>query len=352
MNEGFADFWAGARSGSPQIGQYVGEWGDLGIGQGEGSLRDLENTFTCPSVLAGEVHQDSQHFSAAVWAARKQIAGTDAALQKQFDRAVLDALRHIVPLSTFEAAANAIADEVGTSMGATAKTQALKPMTDKGIIGCQRVVDLEPATPRTGYFLAPVDTTHANAPAAPGPVQFRVQPPMGATALKLTATGGVGQLGGLIGGTSSGPPMLHVLAKEGGRIVFTRTTTITADTTVGADFTRSGQRAVATVDIDGGCGGTEQYLALENTSDQGEWQLDTLAVEFTIDAAKAAACTAKPDGGSPDAGSVVADGGTGGGTGGTGGGSGGDTAKSGCGCGSAGALVVSVIGLLARRRRK
>src|SRR5262249_7517194 len=84
MNEGLADYVAAARTNDPKIGEYVG---DLS-GTGEGSLRDLGNTFKCPSLIRGEVHNDSQHFSAALWAARVVLA-TDDDKRLAYDKAIL-----------------------------------------------------------------------------------------------------------------------------------------------------------------------------------------------------------------------------------------------------------------------
>jgi len=370
MNEGLSDFWAAARSGSPRIGEYVGKWGGVASGAGESTLRDLENTFKCPSVISGEVHQDSQHFSAALWAARVAVAGTDGTRRDKFDRAVLDAMRAMTPASTFDAAAQGIALAVKTAFDESAKTKVDQAFSDRKVTGCERVMDLEPGTPRKGYTIAPVDGGAGSTP-APGPVQFRLRPPAGTTRVNLRVAGGVSALGGLVPGNPMGGQQaisLKAIFKEGARVVFTRTNAVVADTPNSLDFvgdseagkactsdaacTHSKQCACANYQcflgipggtkkcapapevafaFDGACGGKELFLALANTSNAGPWGLESLSVDYEVDADAAAACLA------PDAGPGT--------------GSGGDTAPSGCGCGSAGALALALAGLLAKRRR-
>src|SRR5262249_13643665 len=88
MNEGIADYFASAHLQDPVSGQYVGP--RLAGGTQDVALRDLTHNDKCPQVLWGEVHQDSQHFSEALWQTRDNFklnpdGGSDG---RTFDSAV------------------------------------------------------------------------------------------------------------------------------------------------------------------------------------------------------------------------------------------------------------------------
>ncbi|MBL9037997.1 MAG: hypothetical protein JNG84_05720, partial [Archangium sp.] len=70
LHEGFADYIAAAFNDEPNIGPYFGPRASAGMAipgvRQDAYLRSLTNTLTCPDVLWGQVHQDSQHVSAAL----------------------------------------------------------------------------------------------------------------------------------------------------------------------------------------------------------------------------------------------------------------------------------------------
>ena len=98
MNEGLADYFSSAIGGDPLVGEYGGR-NIPGNTAAEGAVRDLTNKDLCADDRWGEVHQDSQPFSASLWAARVAVAGDpkaagfDAAKAKTFDAAVLAAIQ-------------------------------------------------------------------------------------------------------------------------------------------------------------------------------------------------------------------------------------------------------------------
>ena len=67
MNEGLADYFSSVQAGNPTLGEYAGR--DIpGSTGAEGAIRDLANSDECGRNRWGEVHQDSQAFSASLWA--------------------------------------------------------------------------------------------------------------------------------------------------------------------------------------------------------------------------------------------------------------------------------------------
>ncbi|MFN7130996.1 MAG: hypothetical protein ACK4N5_02870 [Myxococcales bacterium] len=116
MHEGFADYFSAAITNDPKVGEYVGTRvpTNPNAPPAEGALRDLENDFKCPDLLVGEVHVDSEHFSAALWASRKKLGGTTAA--SKFDEAVIDAMFSLSPQATFRDAATAVANAAATAL--------------------------------------------------------------------------------------------------------------------------------------------------------------------------------------------------------------------------------------------
>lgn len=339
LNEGFADLFAALRENDPHIGEYVGGFSQAG----EGALRDLTNDFNCPAVLSGEVHQDSQHFSAAVWAARGAVAGTVAADRLRFDRAMLAALRSLKPDSTFDEAGQALSAEVGLAFDGAAKASVDAALASRKVVGCERLVTLEPGTPRTGYVLAPALKERGFTPYAPGPVQFALQLPPGTTTLRLAATGATGGLGGValpgLGGAGGGGPVLQALLRPDERIHFSYGAAgVASDAQKNLPFTGvRNQEPSVTLPVEPGCAAKAWFLAVGNAG-QAPFNLDALTVEYTVDAAKVKACSASaPDGGRP------ADTGAGG-----------DAKAGGCNCASGGelALAPALLGTLATLRRR
>ena len=113
MNEGLADYFSSALGGDPLVGEYGGK-NIPGSSTAEGAVRDLTNTDLCADDRWGEVHQDSQAFSAALWSARVAVAGDpkaaafDAAKAKTFDTAVLAAIQSFPDSVDMPTAATAI----------------------------------------------------------------------------------------------------------------------------------------------------------------------------------------------------------------------------------------------------
>ena len=68
LHEGSADVVAFMVGNDPKIGAYVGPRADPTTP----NIRDVNNTAKCPDVLWGESHQDSLHYTGAIWQASTQ----------------------------------------------------------------------------------------------------------------------------------------------------------------------------------------------------------------------------------------------------------------------------------------
>ncbi|MBI3185824.1 MAG: hypothetical protein HYZ28_27115 [Myxococcales bacterium] len=345
LHEGIADYLAAALGQNPKLGEYVGprisDPSGGGQLQQDISLRDLENSFSCPEVLWGEVHQDSQHFSAALWQARKShFLGADNG--RTFDAAIYAALVSMNPRTDFDQAAAAIAAHLPAAFPQVPQADSkMKQIFDaRGVTNCSKLIDLTVATqPRPYYGIGGTQRAElAAGQLVPGPYQLKLITPNGAKSVTIA-----GQVGGGLAGFG-GAPQVKVLAKVGQPITFTRpsanTTAHDADKT--ADATITGGSMSGKVAIQVPCGASSEiYLTLATPSANGA-TVRGLSASFE----QADSCGV-PDAGSPgtpDAGrtvvvSLAPQGGR---------------IPEGCGCSSSGAglAALALASALLRRRRR
>lgn len=340
LHEGIADYLAAAFGQRSRIGEYVGPrlsgGGTAGSVPQDVSLRDLENGHRCPEVLQGEVHQDSQHFSEALWQARKDhFQGSDAG--RTFDAAIYAALVSMTPATGFVEAATIITAHVKNAFPANSQAEEqIKAVFDqRGVTHCSKVVDLTGASaPRPYYHLG--GTQQAGASPVPGPYQMKLSVPQGASGVTVTAKVQSGFFGG-------GQTQAKLLAKVGQPITFSRNgSTVTDDADTSADATLSGSNLTAQVTLDAPCDG-EVFFTLVTEAQNGE----TLS-DVSVSAQVPTECRVEtPDAGGPPPPVVVPaipDGGThveG-------------PAPGGCGCaGAPGAALsaIAALALLVRRGR-
>jgi MYXO-CTERM domain-containing protein len=294
-------------------------------------------------VLWGEVHQDSMHFSEALWQARKtHFLGNDQG--RTFDAALYAALVSMSPVTDFNQAAQIIAAHLPAAFPGVQADQKMKAIFDqRGVTNCSKVVDLTGVTePRTYYGIGGTDQAQLAANAlVPGPYQLMLHLPEGARSLTISANAQAAR-----GSTAS---TVRLLAKVGEPVTFTRVggaLNHDADSSANATLTGNSLTAKATLEVP--CGG-DLYFTLGSTAAAGD-TLQALTATFE----KAASCP--PDAGvAPDAGnpepepaviaSVPENGKAGAGP-----------APVGCGCNSAdvGLSALALFGLvaLARRRRQ
>jgi hypothetical protein len=322
----------------------------------------MDNTFTCPDVLWGEVHQDSQHYSASLWQARKNFfQGTDTG--HTFDAAFYASLVSMSPQVDFASAAAIIVAHVKTAfpaiLDADTRMQAL--FTAKGVVGCSKILDVTNtlSTHRPYYGISA--GASAGFPAAtviPGPYQMKINVPQGMKTLTITAA-----VGGSNPLTGMGAPKVKLLARSGSAITFTKIgPDLNNDADKVVDGTVAGSVLTAVAPLDIPCGATSAvYFTLGST------QGDTLQ-DVKVTFAPADSCNPN-DGGSGGGAGGGSGGGSGGGNGGGGAGDGGSEVKTfpwignapggaagakGCGCSGLDAGLGGLAGLvlLALRRRQ
>jgi hypothetical protein len=217
MNEGLADFFASAHLQDPKVGAWVGP--RLNGASQDIALRDVGGSDHCPDVLWGEVHQDSQHFSQALWQARGQFQGAD--LGRTFDAAVYAAVVGI-QAPTFDTMTEAICRSVETAFAsrATAYADCEAVFTGRGVIGCDDVLAGTGSISRPLFsVMAKGDLGTGAQTYAPGPVQFKLHVAAGTRQVSIGGQVGVDPLAAFTGG---GNPDPYVLVKVGGPIEFTR----------------------------------------------------------------------------------------------------------------------------------
>ncbi len=338
MNEAFADYFSAAKRNNSQIGDYVGHHLQAD-GINEGALRDVAGAQKCPNDVDGEVHDDSQFFSGALWAGRTHIPADDAARAK-FDADVFDGLKLLTQTASFEEAAAAIETSVAADFGANGRYNMHGIFADRGVVGCTRVTTL----PMKRLFLAGMLETPALTPYAPGPVQFKVTVPAATATTTFSAT-----VSGQLPSSPLSPlsPKLKILFKVGQPIVFSQS----GGSVSAGDATEVNSTGRATLTTATACSEATYYVAIANATPGSDptgpgpaLVLQNVAATFTPDAAQVAKCNPTPDGGTADGGSE------------TDGGSGGDAPKPGskksCGCSGGADPSLLALGVLLFFRRR
>lgn len=258
LNEGMADVISVMTSNNdPAVGVYVGPRFD----PPRPNIRNVDNQLRCPDVLWGQQHQDSQHFTGAVWEARQAFMGTD--MGKTYDAAVYAALVQFPSNVNFASATALIVDEVGRAFpevtDARARVQSI--FDSRGVTNCSKALDITDSlgTPRE-YFGIPGTSfvEVGNSQPVPGPFQFKIRLPNGARRITFSAQG--------FGGGGGGGSRLEILANVGERVTFVKNgSTLANDAQAKVVPTSSQGNISGSLDLDVPCG-AELYLAVANTS--------------------------------------------------------------------------------------
>jgi hypothetical protein len=304
LHESFADIVAFMVGNESEIGQYIGP---RGVG-GSLALRNANNTDKCPDVLWGESHQDSQHFSGAVWEARKTLfQGADQG--KTFDAAFYAAMVSIPPNVNFAKAAAIISSAVGLAFPQLPLAQAqMKQVFDaRGVTNCSKVLDVTAGPSTREVYIIPGSSYAglASGQSVPGPYQFKFKVPQGAKSVTISGPY-------FFGGTTV---RISLLAKVNQPITFTRgagnTLTHDADKTVVPTVVNGQMNGTVMIDVP--CGG-EVYFTIVNSSPRDR-TLQNLSYSYSAptscfvpDAGMDAGVVVVPDAGSEaDAGVPAAD---------------------------------------------
>ncbi|MFT3712945.1 MAG: hypothetical protein QM817_35280 [Archangium sp.] len=288
LHEGVSDLLSAMTGKRSIIGEYVGPR----ITPGTTAIRDVNNQERCPDVLWGESHQDSLHFTGAVWQARSAFLGTDNG--STFDSAFYAAIVSFPPDVGFERAAQIITDSVVAAFPAVtdARMQLDTIFTARGVKGCSKVLDVTTtmSVPRV-YFNIP-GTAFAgvsNGLTVPGPYQFKIHVPNGAKSVTMSA-----QMQTF--GTNS---RLEFLASANNPISFAKSGVNLSNDAMAKTVPTVAQQVVSgTVMIDVPCGG-DLHFAIGDTS-----QRDRTLFNLTFTYAQADSCP-EVDAGVPDAGMTM-----------------------------------------------
>jgi MYXO-CTERM domain-containing protein len=166
LNEGFADLFSSALAGDPKVGEYAGN----------GGIRDLTGSASCPDNLSGESHSDGLIWGRANWAIRSQAADTQV-----FDEVLYKTMAGLSSAATMADAAALFLKVAGTT-DPTLAQDAQAEYTARGLIECSRIVPLKDGSTRQGYILG----TDIGLQVVPGPMQYRIEVPDTAEELEIS----------------------------------------------------------------------------------------------------------------------------------------------------------------------
>jgi MYXO-CTERM domain-containing protein len=366
MNEALADYFSSAITNDPATGEYAARE------ESGNAIRHLDNSNTCPSNLAGEVHYDSEFFSAALWATRDGLA--TKAERFALDEAIFLALSTVSSgdLGYGDLAELFVAAVASSSLGQSVANDLKAAFESRGALPvCARIFDWTGKPIRSEAqamgraFISVGKSMLAGGgllPYAPGLFQVRVPLPadaelLGVSFSELNRGGGAGGFPGAQGDAFK--PAVIVSFDEA--ISFQAGVSTNAGDAVEAD--KSGGKYTAQLEVPAGA--TKAYVMLVNLGDSDGY-FSSLAFDTAIDAPDAGAddaSTANEDAGvdvpEPDA-AQTEDAGTASGPGLSAAAS--DAAEGGCGCrapgaaaslhGTGAAALLALFGALVARRRR
>jgi hypothetical protein len=141
LNEAWSDYFAAAFSNHSSIGAYAAVKG----GFGEASMRNIDNNMRCPQNVIGEIHNDGQVWSGALWQIREEIKkrfGEKSAFE--FDRAVLASLAEAKTTEDWHTQSEKLLVNIGKRpmLGKNIVTLADKILTERGVKNCFRAYAL------------------------------------------------------------------------------------------------------------------------------------------------------------------------------------------------------------------
>jgi len=209
LNEAIADYHTLMITDRPELAEYVGAyWPELG----RAWIRNADNDLQCPRDMAGQEHNDSEPFTAALWAARKRVGGA------KLDPVVLASLPLLAADASLEQASSALMEVAAAERDAGTWSAAdydvlERTLAARNLLDCPRVVD-DPASLRDPRFLYLRANSRRVSPFWPGPVQYRQEVAAGSDNLLITF-----EVSG--SGNSAGQPVNEaveprILIKRGG----------------------------------------------------------------------------------------------------------------------------------------
>jgi MYXO-CTERM domain-containing protein len=181
LNEAIADYHTLMITERPEMAEYVGfYWPELD----DGWIRHADSDAMCPRDMAGQPHNDSAPFTAALWATRRRIGGD------KLDPVVIASLPLLPADATLEVASAALLQVAGAERDAGVWTaedydQLERALEARNLLDCKRVVD-DAASLEEPRFLYLRHNGNFISPFWPGPVQYREQAKPGTDNLLVT----------------------------------------------------------------------------------------------------------------------------------------------------------------------
>lgn len=293
MNEGLADYFSSAITGDPASGEYAGkEFGD-------DAIRHLDNSYACPSHLAGEVHFDSQFWSAALWATRASLPSD--AERHSFDEAIFTAMASgpSGDLSYEEVSQLFVSAVQASSLGAAVAQQLESAFEQRGALpSCTRTIEwtgtpLKSNEPGLyGHFIAGGKASFATTLSyAPGLLQVHV--PLSPNDIKLRMS-----FAQLVSGSANPLPTGNTpyapafLVSFGQPISFDLSNGVSANTDTTVTATKSATAFSGEIDIPADT--TDAYVMVINTGEDDGYYTN-LAFDVVADVPQDAGVDAEPD---------------------------------------------------------
>lgn len=292
LNEGVADLHSFFITKNGELGQYAAK----GLAPAGKGIRSMTNKYAFPDAYTGEVHQDSEPFTAGVWAVYSKL---DATNKGKFEQATMKLLMTAPSGDVgFGDFADAMVTAIGTGVDKATGDALGSAFKDRGLEkGNPRVREYTGAKiasvdPRLGLHAPGKRDLASKGDVAPGIHQIKFAAPAGGTTKLhvnfaiVTRGGTFGSAGGSPFGGSTGTPYAPVLlAKAGGEpIKFTYGPT--KHDAVQATCTQNAGKTSATCDLDldvaGKWGETAPvHLMIANS---GDTAADINGIEVTADA--------------------------------------------------------------------
>ncbi len=209
LNEGWSDYFSAAFTNDANIGEYAAIRG----GEGEASLRNIDNQASCPNDVIGEIHNDSQVWSGALWAIREQVDKIQGEKGRtEFDKAVLSALSRATTSEDFKTQSEKLLSAIRArpALGEEIAKIAGEIMTERGVRDCYRAFALSQVDDKNRVtkqskkmMFIPSKNQIGLKNYAPSSSQLEIAIPAGARKLTLSWKQFLGGTGALLGTEST-----------------------------------------------------------------------------------------------------------------------------------------------------
>ncbi len=186
LNEGWSDYFAASFSKDSSLGEYA----SLKDGYGEVGLRNINNSFSCPNSIIGEIHNDSQIWSGALWEIRQAIVKNFSEEKAvSFDKAVLASLALSKNTEDFKTQSQKLLSTVEKDVFDI--TQEI--LTKRGVINCFRAVTVSkldnkntPQISTKKILFIPSKNNIGLKNYAPASLQLKIEIPAGAVGVDIS----------------------------------------------------------------------------------------------------------------------------------------------------------------------